>query len=152
MAIKLVRSASSVQDPAVVNMPCSGTVHPNSVVEFSRTGNAGVNIADAGSTNTEIFGVCLDYAEGKSDTFVRVIPFAPGQLWECDCTASAITAQIGLRHVLNAGALAVRNTSTDTTATPGIFRCIAINTTAGGSGKVIGEFSRNYASFDPGIA
>lgn len=143
MAIRFVKGAGNVYEPATLNMRCSGTVWPGSAVELSRTGGLGVNIASASTTETMIFGVCMDYKEGASDAEVRVIPFVPGQLWEVDCTDAALTAQIGLRHILNAGATLIRNTSTDVTANTGVFRAVAMVGSTSGSGKLIGEFVRN---------
>ena len=140
MAIKLVSSSGSVVDPAAINMYASGTVWPNSVVEFSRTGGVGVNIASANSTNTMIFGVCQSYAQGASDTQVNVIPFASGQLWQVDCVAVATTAQIGIKHVLNADALLVRNTGTAVETGKGVFVATAMTGSTSGSGTLIGYF------------
>ena len=57
MGVKLVQSGGGVLDPAMINMRCSGTIWPQSVVEFSRTGATGVHIASASSTPTNIVGV-----------------------------------------------------------------------------------------------
>lgn len=152
MAFRLVSSGGSVVEPAMINMRCSGTVWPGCVVEFSRTGGAGVNAAAAASTSTTIFGVCLDYAEGASDKEVKVIPFNPGQIWEADCTDAALTAQIGLRHTLNAGALLVRNTSTDLgagNAATAVFKAIAMTGSTSGSGKLIGYFRTTEGTYFP---
>lgn len=140
MAFTFSRSAGSVHEPATANMFASGIVRVGGVVEFSRTGGVGVTPSSASSTTTAIFGVSLDYAQGASDTLVRVIPFVPGQLWVADCTDAASTAQIGLRHALNADQTSVRNTASDVTATTGVFRAVAMTGLTTGSGKLIGYF------------
>jgi len=152
MAFRLVSSGGNVVDPAMVNIRCSGVVWPGSVVEFSRTAGAGVNIASASSTTTNVFGVCMDYAQGASDKEVRIVPFAPGQLWEVDCVNAGLTAQIGLRHQLNVDALLVRNTSTDLgagNAATAIFRAIAMVGSASGSGKLIGYVRTTEGTYFP---
>lgn len=148
MAFTLVSSGGNVVEPTMLNIACSGTVHPYSCVEFSATGGAGVNIASASSTTTNIFGICMDYKEGKSDAEVRVIPFNEGQLWQADCVAAVTTAQVGLAHQLNAGALLVRNTATDMgagNAHTAVFRAVAITGSTSGSGKLIGYFRTQEA-------
>ena len=158
MAFRLVSSGGNVVEPTAVNMRCSGTVWPGCLVEFSRTGGSGVNAGSASSTTTNIFGVCLDYAEGASDKEVKVIPFSHGavQLWEVDCVAAALTAQIGLCHQLNAGALLIRNTSTDKgagTSHSAIFKAVAMTGSTSGSGKLIGYFRVQEApSYDDASA
>jgi hypothetical protein len=149
MAIRLVRSAGSVNDPAVMNIRCSGTVWPGSLVDFSRTAGQGVIPASSASTTTMVFGVCQDYREGTSDAEVRIIRIDNNQLWEVDCTDAALTAQIGLRHVMNDAKL-VRNTSSDLgagTANTAVFRAVAMVGSTSGSGKLIGYFRANDASF-----
>lgn len=144
MAIKLVSSLGSVNEPAMVNIRASGTVWPNGVVDLSRTGGAGVSASSGTSTTTMVVGVALDYVQGASDTEIRVIPFGPNQLWAADAYNAITTAQIGLRHILrttgtDAGGRFVENTATDASATAGVFRCIAVDTTIG-TGKLIGYF------------
>lgn len=142
MAIVFVRGiGDDVSSPAAVLMYASGVVRNGMVVDFSRTGGVGVTPAGASSTATTIFGVCLDYAQGASDTLVRCVPFVQGQLYQADCTDIALTAQIGLRHVLNADGVTIRNTSSDvvTTAT-GVFHAIAMVGATTGSGKLLGFF------------
>ncbi len=146
MGFRLVSGGGNVIDPAMVNLRASGVIWPGSVVEFSRTGGAGVNIASAASTGTMIFGVSQTYLQGASDVEAVVIPFVPGQLWEADCTDAILTAQIGLRHQLNAGAKEIRNTSTDMgagNAHSAVFRAVAMVGSTTGSGKLIGYF-RNF--------
>lgn len=145
MGFRLVSSGGNVSDVAVVNMSASGVVRNGMVVEFSRTGGVGVTPASASSTQTTIFGVCLDYAQGASDVQVKVIPFADGQIWEADCTDINTTAQVGLTHVLNAGATEIRNTATEATGTLGVFRAVAVTGLSTGSGKLRGFFVVNPA-------
>ena len=151
MAFKLVSSGGNVTDPAVVNMRCSGTIHPGDVVVFSRTAGAGVAPAGMSSTITEIFGIAWDYTQGVGDSYsVRVTPFAPGQIWEADCANAAATTQVGLRHGFatsggdgSAGrAQTIHNTAADATTATAIFRCIAISSALTGSGKILGYFRR----------
>lgn len=142
MAFRLVSSGGDVIEPAAVNMYASGVVKPGSVVEFSRTGGAGVGPASSSSTSTNIFGICSDYAQGASDVQVKVVPFSSGQLWEADCVNAASTAQIGLRHVLN-DHLFLRNTASDLGAGnnyTAVFRAVAMTGPTTGSGKLIGYF------------
>jgi len=140
MAFRLVSSGGNIVDPAMLNIRCSGVVHIGGVVEFSRAGGQGVYPASSTSTTTNVFGIAMDYAQGASDKEVRVVPFVPGQLWEADCVNAALTAQIGLRHVLN-NLDEIRNTSTDLgagNAATAVFRAIAMVGSTSGSGKLIG--------------
>lgn len=148
MAFRLVQSGGDVRDSAAINMYASGTIHPGEVVEFSRTGGAGVYPASMNSTVTNIFGVCLDYAQGASETQVRVIPFSTGQIWEADAVQAASTAQIGLRFGLGRtrGDLALYNIATDSLTATAIFHCIAITGSTSGSGKLLGYFRRGSAT------
>jgi len=147
MAFRFVSSAGTITEPVTILMYASGVVHPGEVVEFSRTGGTGVFPASIASTVTNIFGVCLDYAQGSSDTQVRVIPFHAGQIWEADCVQSATTAQIGLRFGLNRtrGDLALYNIATDAATATAIFRAVAMTGLATGSGKLLGYFRRGEA-------
>jgi hypothetical protein len=141
MAFNFVRGAGdSLESPAALLMYASGIVRAGGVVEFSKTGGVGVTPSSASSTTTTVFGICLDYAQGASDTQVRVVPIVAGQLWQADCTDVALTAQIGLRHILNADQVTVRNTSTDVTGATGVFRAVAMTGLSTGSGKLIGYF------------
>lgn len=145
MGVRLVRNAGLEMSPAMLDVYASGVVQRNSVVEFSRTGGAGVIPATSSSTTTGIFGVCLDYAQGASDVIVKVIPFVPGQIWEIDCVNSATTAQIGLRHGLSDN-LNLRNTATDaqpvstTNGAIAVFHALAMRGLTTGSGILIGRF------------
>ena len=90
----------------------------------------------------------MDYAQGASDTVVKIIPFTPGQLWEIDCVNAASTAQIGLRHVLN-DASNLRNTATDGGAgnfATAVFRAVAMRGLTTGSGILIGYFRTTEAA------
>ncbi len=152
MSFRLVQSGGNVIDPAMVNIRCSGVVHVGGVVEFSRTGGAGVYPASSSSTTTNIFGIAMDYAQGASDKEVRIVPFVKGMLWEADCTDVALTAQIGLSHLLNDDLL-IRNTSTDYGAGTGctaVFRAIAMTGSTSGSGKLIGYFKTTDVASPPG--
>lgn len=140
MAFVFSRSAGSINEPATVLMYASGVVRNGGVVEFSRTGGVGVVPSGASSTSTTIFGVSLDYAQGASDIQVRVLPIVQGSLWIADCTDIATTAQIGLRHILNASQTEVRNTASDVLGSTGVFRAVAMVGATTGSGKLLGYF------------
>lgn len=144
MAFRLVGSHGNVNDAAAINMYASGTIHPGEVVEFSRTGGAGVSPAGMNSTITQIFGVAYDYAQGASDKQVRVIPFTAGQIWEADCVHAATTAQIGLRFGLSRtrADMSLYNHATDSTTATAIFRAVAMVGSTSGSGKLLGYFRR----------
>lgn len=154
MAFKLVRSAGSVHEPAVLNLPGSGVIRANSVVIFDQDiVNSGAKNVSAATltlaTGTSIIGVSLDYIQGKNEptSFVRVIPFVPGQLWEADVLNVITTAQMMSRFRLY-DSLTVENTSYDQTLSiTGVFMCYAISGASTGSAKVIGEFLKlNRAS------
>lgn len=153
MGFRLVGSAGDVKDAAAINMYASGVVHPNEVVEFSQTGGAGVFPASIASTVTNIFGVCMDYAQGASDVQVRVIPFAQGQIWEADGVTAASTAQIGLRFGLDRtrGNNALYLNATDSVTATAIFRVIAMTSGTSGSGKVLGYFRRGDDTGAPNV-
>lgn len=151
MGVRLVRNAGLEMSPAMLDVYASGVVQRNSIVEFSRIGGTGVFPATASSTSTGIFGVCLDYAQGASDVFVKVIPFNPAQIWEIDCVNSASTAQIGLRHVLNDN-LTLRNTATDVgagNAATAVFKAIAMRGLTTGSGILLGQFRTSEGTWFP---
>lgn len=151
MGFRLVMSQGDVNNPSVVNMPASGTIHNNEVVEFSRSGGAGVFPASIASTVTNIFGVVSGggpnadgYVQGASDVHVDVIPFAGGQVWEADCVNAASTAQVGLRFSLGRtrGDNALYNIATDSRTATAIFRAVAMIGSTSGSGKLLGYFRR----------
>lgn len=133
-----------MEGPGFVNMPGSGTIHPGEIVDFLRVSGQGVSPAGMSSTITTIFGVALDYIQGASDRDVRVIPFAPGQIWEADCIFSATTANIGLCFGLDrqraTNSLYNSPVATDSTTASAIFKVIAITGSTSGSGKVLGFF------------
>lgn len=140
-------------DVAAVSMFCSGVVHPGEVVEFSRTGGAGVYPASMDSTVTNIFGVCQDYAQGASGTQVKVIPFSAGQIWEADCIHAASTAQVGLRFGLSRtrSDLGIYNHATDSTTATAVFRAVAMVGSTSGSGKLLGFFRRGDNTGAPSL-
>lgn len=151
MPFRFIKSAGSVDEPATINLAASGTISPGIVVNATpvggqQTGGGFVFPAGANSTSTQIFGIGLDYAQGASDTFVRVIPFADTQLWEADCANAASTAQLGLRHALSASRGYIHNTATDDVAAgedmAGVFLAYAMVGSTSGSGKLIGRFVR----------
>lgn len=154
MAIKFVRGSGSNVDPAVVNLPASGVVKVNQLVDLVRNGTGGAVVAptSSASTGTMVFGVSLGYAQGASDTYINVTPLAEGQLWEVDCANAATTAQLGLRHALSASDRAViHNTASDVVLQTGIFLALGMTSATTGSGKLIGTFvyTRNPIAQSP---
>lgn len=145
MAFRFVRSAGSVHEPAVTEMYASGVVHTGGVVEFTRpttpTTQGFVAPGGSGTTATTVFGVCLDYAQGASDTLVRVIPIVPGQIWEADCVTAISTATIGKKQQLYSDVL-LNNTLYDQSSFTGLFLIWQVTGSTSGSGKVLGEFIR----------
>ena len=160
MAFRLVSSAGNVVDPAMVNVPASGVITPRNPVDLNAydgqlTGGGIVTPSGSGSTQTMVFGVAVDYAQGASDTFVRVIPFDDAQLWEVDCANAASTAQLGIRHALSASRGIVHNTATDIVAaadtnTNGVFLALAMTGSTSGSGKLIGRVLMQKGIFAQG--
>lgn len=148
MAFRLVGSAGTVAEPAVISVAGSGVVKRDEGVDIARggTGGAVVSPTTSSSTTTMIFGVSMDYAQGASNTIVRVIPFTDSQLWEVDCANEASTAQCGIRHTLSASDRGViHNTASDVTDFSAIFHALAaVGTLASGSGKLIGRFQPDY--------
>lgn len=144
MAIRFVRSAGNITEPAVIEMAASGVIYPNSVVVRDAATNVVATAAAAGMTTTSIFGVSLDYVQGASDTFVRVIPFVPGQIWDVDTANAISTASILLRHTM-VNSLVVRNIvgalgGDGESATAGIFLAYAVTGLTTGSGRLLGTF------------
>ena len=147
MAFKFVRSAGSVHEPAVINLPGSGVIKPNSVVIFdvAIVNDGAYNVSAAATTTatgSSIVGISLDYIQGINEptSFVRVIPFVPGQLWEADVLNVINTAQLLKRFRLY-DSVTVENTSFDQSISiNGVFFCYAISGASSGSAKVIGEF------------
>ena len=151
MSFKLVRGAGINVDPAVVNVSASGVIRPNQCVDFVRgSGGSVVAPTTSTSTTTMAFGVAKAYAQGVSDTFVDVILFAEGQLWEADCANAATTAQVGLRHALSASDRGViHNSATDVSTATGIFLALAMVGSTSGSGKLIGIFNHYNGKLVP---
>ena len=146
MAFRLVSSGGNVVEPTTVNLAASGVIWPGSLVDFVRSGTGGAVVvaSSEASTNTMVFGVALGYVQGASNTFVDVVPINDSQLWEVDCTNSASTAQIGLRHALSAlaanKARFIHNTATDVATGVSQFLALAMTGLTTGSGKLIGRF------------
>lgn len=159
MAFRLVSSGGANVDMAVVNMPASGVVRPGEPVEFIRdsdftngTGGAVVGPAGTAAHSTAIFGVSLDYRQGASDTFARIIPFDESQLWEVDCANAATTLQLGIRHALSASRGYIHNTGADqgmaaakADRMDAVFLALAMTGSTSGSGKLIGKFLTDQA-------
>ena len=142
MAFRLVSSAGNVVEPVVVHLFASGVVAPGGPVEWVLGGGLGVVAPAAGvdTTGSALFGISLDYAQGASDTLVRVIPFLPDQLWEVDCANAATTAQLGVRQYLSATRGYVHNQATDLGSINRVFLPLAMTGATTGSGKLIGRF------------
>lgn len=145
MAFTFVRSAGSVHEPAAILMYASGVVHSGGVVIYDAAANMVSPATATGASTTNIFGVSLDYAQGASDTQVRVIPFVQGQIWQADCANAITTSNILIRHVL-ANDTILRNTTggtangTSETTSVGIFLGLGITGLTTGSGKLLGTF------------
>ena len=128
-------------------MPASGVIHTNGLVIFDAAANVVSPATAANASTTSIFGVSQDYAQGASDTSVRVIPFVPGQLWEVDCVNAAATTNLLLRHQV-ASDLLIRNvTSISETASTGVFLAYLMTGLTTGSGKLIGSFLQRVSVF-----
>jgi len=127
----------------MVNVPASGVVGPGlpvALIPGNGTGGALVEGGVGVDTGTALFGVSLDYAQGASDTYARVIRFSPEQLWEVDCANAVSTAQIGVKQHLSASRGYVHNQATDLEAINRVFLPVAITGSTSGSGKLIGHF------------
>ena len=149
MAFRLVSSGGNVNDPAMVNVYASGTVWPGRVVQFDTAANM-VSIGASTTTSTNAIGICLDYAQGASDTMVRVIPFTQDQIWEADVQSTISTAYIFLRHQLyDSGS--VNMTTYNHTGSAGIFFVYNITGATTGSGKVLGKFISSQAYQKSGL-
>lgn len=159
MSFRLVSSAGDVTDPVFVSMYASGVVHPGGVVDFTHGANLAqgfVTPATSSSTQTTIFGICMDYAQGASDVQVNVIPFAPGQVWEGDCINTVSTVQVGKKFSLSTATTPERsrllnNNSYDQSGVTGIFFTWNISSASTGSGKLIGEFVRSPIATPTGL-
>lgn len=147
MGFRFVRGAGIDVEVTAVDLAASGVVRPGHAVDFVRSGTGGAVVAPttSSSTTTMVFGLALDYAQGASDTIVRVIPFIKGQLLEVDCANAATTAQTGLRHALSASDRGtIHNSATDVSTQTGIFTAIAMVGSTSGSGKLLGYFNANH--------
>ena len=149
MAIRLVGSGGLVTDAAAIDLYASGVITPGNPVDFLPNGTGGgvVGPTESTSTTTMVFGLGLDYAQGASDTLVRVIPFDKSQLWEVDCANAATTAQLGIRHAFSASRGYIHNTATDigvnvavATRALAVFHALKMTGSTSGSGKLIGKF------------
>ena len=144
MAFRLVSSGGNTVEPAVINMPVSGTVGPGLPVALARGGTGGASLeggVGVDTTRTALFGVTLDYRQGASDTFARVIPFTSSQLWEVDCANAITTAQIGIGQYLSADRGYIHNQATHVEAVNRVFYPVAMTGSTSGSGKLIGFFT-----------
>lgn len=139
MPFRLVSSGGAVVEPAVINVTGSGTIHPGAPVDFARDADYTVAPSTNASTHTMVFGIATSYIEGESDSFVTIIPFADGQVWEVDCANAATTAQVGVKHALSAarGGI-IHNTTSDIVDCTGFFCALAMTGSTSGSGKLIG--------------
>lgn len=142
MSFKLVSGAGNVQDVAVVNLPASGVIRPNSVVIFDADSLSVSPASSTLATGTAIIGVALDYVQGLSDAFTRVILFNDNQLWEGDVLNVISTVQVLKRFRLY-DSVTVENTSYDQSLSiTGVFQCLAVSGASSGSAKVIGRFMK----------
>lgn len=143
MGFRLISSGGDTVDPAFMNIAASGVINPNNPVVLVAAGTGGAMVeggAGVDTTRTAIFGVCLDYVQGASDTNVRVIPFHPNQFWEVDCANAATTAQVGIRQHLSATRGYVHNQATNVDSLNRVFMPVAMTGLTTGSGKLIGYF------------
>ena len=141
MGFRLVQSGGAVTDPTVINVTASGTINNNNPVDWNRDADYLVSPTTSSSTTTMVFGIAKSYAQGESDTFVKVIPFVQGQLWEADCANAATTGQIGVRQALSASDRSViHNQGTDNVNGTGIFLPYYMVGSTSGSGKLVGKF------------
>ena len=144
MSFRFVRSAGNVEDPAMVLVYASGVVGPGLPVALIPGSGVGGALIEGGvgvdTTKTALFGVAMDYAQGASDTLVRMIPFTPSQLWEVDCANAATTAQIGIKQYLSASRGYIHNQATDLESINRVFMPVAMTGSTSGSGKLIGYF------------
>jgi hypothetical protein len=144
MAFRLVSSGGSTNDPVVLNLPVSGVVAPGLPAVIARAGTGGAALeggAGVDTTRTALFGVFMDYRQGASDTFARVVPFNDNQIWEVDCANAVTTAQIGIGQYLSATRGYVHNQETHVEAINRVFFPTAITGATTGSGKLLGFFT-----------
>lgn len=139
-----------MNDPAMLFVSASGVVNPGNPVGLIPGNGTGGAFVEGGvgvnTTRTQLFGVALDYAQGASDTVVRVIPFTRDQIWEVDCANAATTAQVGVGQHLSASRGYVHNQATTVDSINRVFMPIAMTGSTSGSGKLIGYFLVNSAS------
>lgn len=142
MAFKLVKGAGSISEPAVVNLPASGVIRANSVVIFDTSEGYVSPATTTLATGTAIIGVALDYLQGASDVFTRVILFNDNQIWEGDVLNLITTAQV-LKRFRLFDSVTVENTSYDQSLSiTGVFQCLEISGASTGSAKVLGRFMK----------
>ena len=141
MSFKLVQSGGSVTDAAFINVTGSGTIHSGECVDWTRDADYLVAPSTSASTSTMVFGIGQSYIQGESDSFVKVVPFASGQLWQADCANVATTGQIGVRQALSASDRTyIHNQETDNVDGTGVFLPLYMTGSTSGSGKLIGRF------------
>ena len=143
MAFRFVSSAGNTIEPAVINLPASGVINPNNPVALVAAGTGGAMVeggVGVDTTRTALFGVCLDYVQGASDTSVRVVKFNADQLWDVDTANAVTTAQIGIRQHLSASRGYVHNQGSNVDSLNRVFMPIAITGSTTGSGRLIGYF------------
>lgn len=143
MAFRLVSSGGNIVEPAFVNLLASGTIVTNQSVDFVRTAGIPIAPTTSSSTTTMVFGLAQSYAQGKSDTEVKVIPFIASQLWEVDCANAATTSQVGIRHALSASDRGVIHNTATAATTTGIFEALYMVGSTSGSGKLVGKIIRD---------
>lgn len=150
MAFRLVSSNGDTSDSAMVSLPASGVINPNTAVDFVKNGTGGAVVSPSGtsSTQTMVFGVGMTYVQGASDTYTNVIPFLPEQLWEVDCANAAATIQLGFRHAFSASRGIIHNLASDSSTT-GVFLALAMSSLTTGSGKLLGRFVVSPAGIQP---
>lgn len=143
MAFRLVSSGGGVVEPTMVNLPASGVVGPGLPVALVFAGTGGAMVeggVGVDTTTTALFGVAMDYRQGASDTYARVVPFTDQQLWEVDCANAATTAQVGIRQYLSATRGYIHNQGTNLEVINRVFLPTAMTGSTSGSGKLIGRF------------
>jgi len=148
MSLRLVSSGGAVTDPAVLNLTGSGVIHPGEIVDFTRAADYILAPSGASSTTTMVFGVAQSYIQGETDSYLQVIPFAQGQIWEIDCANAVTTAQLGRRQVQSATRGYLHNTGTDLgagDAHTAVFEALSITGSTSGSGKIIGRVRHQVA-------
>ena len=82
-------------------------------------GNNALERATSATTVADMFGVCYQ-TRVTADTEVVVVPFSPGQVWEAELNSNSSSSETGERMALTDHDT-LNNTSTDITATTGVF-------------------------------